>query len=98
MYADLTDIWGRYRVIKATITVTAFPTSASSTPIFVVGFPYRTPTTLVSSLSALSSLPDNHCVPNPVVSGPPVVFTKKIKLSEAYKLLDDATENGLEGP
>jgi len=98
MYADLTDIWSRYRVISATITITAFPTSASSTPLFVIGHPYRTPTSSVSSLSALSALPDNRCHANPVVSGPPLVTKHKILLSEAYKLLNDNTENGLEGP
>lgn len=98
MYADLTDIWGRYRVTSATVTITAFPNSTSSTPIFVVGHPYRTPTSSVASLSALSALPDNRCFANPVVSGRPVVVKHQIKLAEAYKLLNDNTEDGIEGP
>lgn len=98
LYADLTDIWGRYRVTSITVTITVFPTSAGTAPIFVTGHPYRGSSSAANSLSALNALPMSKCVASPVGYGRPIIFKQTISLQEAYKLLSDSTEDGIEGP
>ncbi len=55
MYADLTDLWVRYRVTSLKITTICQPTDSTKFPAIIVGHPYRANTSGLTTLAALAS-------------------------------------------
>jgi hypothetical protein len=56
MYADLTDIWLRYRVTKVKVTATFYPIGLTE-PMFGALFPYRAAVTGLTHIDEVYSLP-----------------------------------------
>jgi hypothetical protein len=56
MYADLTDIWLRYRVTKVKVTTSFYPIGLTE-PMFGAVFPYRAAAVGLTHVDEVYSLP-----------------------------------------
>ena len=97
MYNEITDIWLRYRVIKAHVKVTFYPTGATTSLSGAV-YPYRASTSGLDNLDAVINQTRSQTHPLNYSTGSPVVITGTYNLRQMYNLLNDNTENVLEGP
>jgi hypothetical protein len=61
-------------------------------------YPYAVPISTVQNLDGAENLYDSKTIPISTSTGVPVHIKKHYKLADAYTLLNDVTENGLEGP
>lgn len=94
---EITDIWLRYRVIKCRVKVVFYPTGATSSLVGAM-YPYRSATSGLDNLDAVIGQTGSEHKPLNYSTGQPVTIIKHFNLHEMYKLLNDNTENGLEGP
>lgn len=96
-WADITDIWVRYRVVKCKVRATFYPTGATSS---LAGglYPYRSTTSGIVGLDGVICQTDSVTKPLNYSTGAPVIVERTFDLRDCYKLIDDSTENGLEGP
>jgi len=97
MYEDLTDIWLRYRVISADMKVTFYP-SVGTTSLIGAIYPYRVAASSIVDLDGILNATGMIHKPINYATGAPMVLNKHFNLRECYNLLNDNTENGLEGP
>lgn len=93
----MTDIWLRYRVIKTKVRVTFYPT-AGTTALVGAQYPYRSSTSGLDNLDAVANQTGAKYHPLNYTTGAPVIIERTYSLHNIYQLLNDNTENGLEGP
>jgi hypothetical protein len=93
----MTDLWLRYRVIKAKVRATFYP-NAGTTALVGAIYPYRSNASGFDNLDAVANQTGVKYHPLNYTTGAPVIIERTFNLRQMYNLLNDNTEDGLEGP
>jgi len=97
MYEDITDIWLRYRVISVDVKVTFYPAIGTTSLVGAV-YPYRVSSSSITDYDGILNTTGVAHKPVNYQTGQPMVIRKHFDMRKCYTLLNDQTENGLEGP